>query len=251
MAKNKWTENYPAKNDRARNESGIQVKIFALAALMAGVFAIPALSLPTADSLATLVAERYGVSEFPKVTSIHYVFHVLHDGKAMERDWTWFPHADSVIYRGPDGGGQSIQAAYSRRNTYSMAAPNIVAIDKMYMNDQYWFLFPLHLRWDKDLKLEVAPAGEGAGKGEAYKLTAMYPTTGGYTPGDAYDIFVATDGTIKRWIFRRGNAPKPTVEAYWAAPEKKGDLNISLERPGTKPGFKVWFTGVEVHSTPS
>lgn len=241
-----------AKNERLSAISFVKSSLVKGALVLTVLLsAIPAFSLPTADSLATKVAERYGLSNFPKVKSIHYVFNVLHDGKNMSREWTWFPQADSVIYKGPDAGGLPIQAAYSRRNTYSMAAANVVAVDKMFMNDQYWFLFPLHLRWDKDLKLEVAAVEQGTGKDEAYKLTAMYPATGGYTPGDAYDIFVANDGTIKRWIFRRGNAPKPTVEAIWAVPVKKGDLNVSLERPGAKPGFKVWFTGVEVLSSPS
>ncbi len=205
-------------------------------------------SLPAPDSLARRIADRYGAERFHRVQSVHYVFNVNFKGKHVVREWTWFPKQDSVLYTGEDAKGMRLKAAYSRRNAYSMGSESVAAIDKSFINDQYWLLFPLHLRWDKDLKLQVK-AGEKPG--ESYHLTVMYPPAGGYTPGDAYDLFVDSTATLKRWIFRKGNSPQATNEAYWSAPSAFDGLEISLEHPGASKDFKLWFTDVKVVADPS
>jgi hypothetical protein len=208
----------------------------------------PAAGLPDPKALAERIAVRYGADAFHRVQSLHYKFNVLYKGKATEREWTWFPKQDSVDYRGMDVKGVKLEASYNRNNKFSMASETVAGIDKSFINDQYWLLFPLHLKWDKDLKLEVSPGGKA---GEAYHLMVMYPSTGGYTPGDAYDLFVDSTATIKRWIFRKGNSPKPTNEAFWSAPVKVDGLDLSLEHPGPTKDFKLWFTDVKVSSDPT
>ena len=205
-------------------------------------------ALPAPDSLARRIADRYGAGEFHRVKSVRYTFNVLFKGKHISREWTWFPREDSVLYSGEDPKGLRLKAAYSRRNAYSMGSESVAAIDKSFINDQYWLLFPLHLRWDKDLKLRIAP---GEKPGEAYRLTVTYPSSGGYTPGDAYDLFVDSAATLKRWIFRKGNAPQTTKEAFWSAPAAFDGLRISLEHPGPSGDFKLWFTDVKVSADPS
>jgi hypothetical protein len=200
-------------------------------------------AMPTADSLARRIADRYGARAFPKLDSLHYVFNVHFKDKEIARAWTWFPKSDSVIYNGPDAKGLPISAAYSRKNPASMGSEPVASLDKSFINDQYWLLFPLHLSWDKGLSFSIA-AGEKPG--EAYRLTATYPAAGGYTPGDAYDLFVDSSATIKRWIFRRGNSPQATQEAFWSAPADFLGVEISLEHPGAGPGFKLWFSQVRV-----
>lgn len=218
---------------------------------------------PDHDSLARLIADRYGASGFHQVQSIHYVFNLRLDGKEIAREWTWFPQADSVAYRGKDPGGLSVEATWSRRNAFSMQSPTVQPLDRWFVNDQYWLLFPLHLAWDRDIRLESAPMETAAGKsgGEAWRLTVTYPPVGGYTPGDAYDLFLDSTGTVRRWIFRKGNAGKATRETRWSTPVPIGPLWLSLERegqvgsgpggpgPGGKgrdPDFKIRFLDVRI-----
>ena len=204
---------------------------------------VPSQSLPSPDSLADRIANRYGAQAFEKVNSIRYKFNLRYKGGEAEREWTWFPKQDSVLYRGKDPKGVMLTMAYSRRNTFSMESETVAAVDKHFINDQYWLLFPLHLKWDKDLKLDIAP---GSAPAEAYKLTVTYPSKGGYTPGDAYDLFVDSTAMIKRWIFRKGNAKEPTNQASWSPPVEKGGLGISHEHTGPTKDFKLWFTDVKV-----
>ena len=242
-------------NDRGR----IFALGLALALFVAAGSAVPPTReippLPSADSLAQRIARRYGADHFHLVNSLHYVFHVRYGGKDMARDWTWFPKSDSVVYKGKDAGGMEISAAYSRRNSYSMGAESVVAVDKMFVNDQYWLLFPLHLRWDigKHMTVVSMTDPKEAARGEMYKLTVVYPPQGGYTPGDAYDLFVDNTATIQRWIFRKGNGEKTNRETLWSWPAPVGGLAISMERDtpkwvadSTAKGFRLWFTDVTV-----
>jgi hypothetical protein len=201
---------------------------------------------PSARALADRIAERYGSGRFGNVTALHYTFHVKFGDKHIEREWTWHPKQDSVEYRGPDAKGVMLKAAYSRKNAYSMGSEAVATIDKSFINDQYWLLFPLHLKWDKDLTLKASASDR---PGEAWHLMAMYPSQGGYTPGDAYDLFVDSAATLKRWIFRKGNAPEATNEVTWEAPVEKGGLFLSLAHQGIGKDFKLWFTDVTVDRT--
>lgn len=199
---------------------------------------------PHPDTLARLAARNAGAAEFHRVGALHFVFKLSLEGKDVERRWTWHPHEDSVLYRGKDPGGLEVQAAWSRRNRFSMESPQVQALDKWFVNDQYWLLFPLHLVWDKGVRLESAAAGPDGG--EAWRLTAVYPAQGGYTPGDAYDLFLDSRGVVKRWIFRKGNAPGPTREALWSPPVQVGPLRLSLDRKGPEGRFRIRFDDVRV-----
>lgn len=216
------------------------------AALLSLSLALPAAAGPesihadAARGLARRIAERYGAAHFQDVESIHYVFNVLHAGKAKAREWTWFPRLDSVVYRGPDEKGVNLSASYSRRNKWSVGSPQIAGIDKSFVNDQYWLLFPLHLEWDKGIDLDIKTPGV---------LSVRYPKEGGYTPGDAYDLVADSSGAISKWMFRKGGADTVTMQADWSPPVEVDGLPLSLERPG-KNGFKVWFTGVKVKRAP-
>ena len=202
-------------------------------------------SLPDARALADRIANRYGAHKFHAVKSIRYTFHVRFGGKDIEREWTWFPKQDSVLYRGPDAKGVILQAAYSRKNSYSMDSEAVAAIDKTFINDQYWLLFPLHLNWDEGLTFKVSASEK---PGEAWHLMVLYPSHGGYTPGDAYDLFLDSTATIKRWIFRKGNAAEPSNEVTWDAPVEIGGLGFSREHQGIGKDFRLWFTDVRVET---
>ena len=85
-------------------------------------------------------------------------------------------------------------------------------IDPAFFNDQYWLLFPLHLSWDSSA--EVKATGKHKlplGKGSASRVVVKYPSEGGYTPGDTWELFVRTDNRIQEFRFHRGGSKKPTV----------------------------------------
>jgi len=87
------------------------------------------------------------------------------------------------------------------------------------------------------------------GKGSAEKVVAKYPSEGGYTPGDTWELFVERDGRIRDLVFRHGGDAKPRLLILtWADHKKAGPLLISLDKRGTADGspVRVFYTGVAV-----
>ena len=86
------------------------------------------------------------------------------------------------------------------------------------------------------------------GKGTARRVVVSYPSQGGYTPGDRYELFVGEDYQVRAWVYHAGGSPKPTLTASWGDYKKAGPLLISLEHRGMKDGkpIRIFFTEVAV-----
>jgi hypothetical protein len=123
-------------------------------------------------------------------------------------------------------------------------------IDPGFFNDQYWLLFPFHAVWDtaatvKDEGMQKLPQG----KGSARKVSVKYPSSGGYYPGDTWNLYLGKNGRIQEMHFQRGGDLKPSVViATWAEYKQVGPLLISTDHRGTADGnpFRLFFTDVSV-----
>ena len=195
------------------------------------------------------IADAYGLGSWSQVEQIRYTFNVDAGPKKVTRTWTWEVKADRVTYEGPDAAGKPVKTTYARARMSPEVAENV---DPKFINDQYWLLFPFHLVWDKDATVEdkgmtAAPMG----KGKLRKVTITYPKSGGYTPGDSYDLFVSPDNRIVVWTFHKGGAPEPTLTSTWADYKMAGPILLSHDHRGTlggKPG-RIFFTGVATKTT--
>ena len=73
-------------------------------------------------------------------------------------------------------------------------------------------------------------------KGSARKiLVVKHPSdSGGYTPGDTWELFLGDDGRLREIVLRHGGTVKPAVSyATWADHERVGPLLISMDKRGT------------------
>jgi len=190
------------------------------------------------------VARLYGVESFDKIDKIKFTFNVKFSGKAMARSWEWDVSKHGVIMSETG----SPPFSYNRDSmTDTASSSKIRKADAAFINDQYWLLFPLHLAWDSFANSIIEenrplPIGSAA----ATRITVVYPAKGGYTPGDAFDLFVNNNDTVIQWTYRRGNAAEPTRAARWEDYRRVGPLLLSLSRPGSDSTFHVWFTDVAV-----
>lgn len=205
-------------------------------------FSLHAADLTPAETAANWIADAYGLRGFDQVSSLTYTFNVRLPDKTVSRQWIWEPGDDRVTLVRPDG---NVTYQRSRLGTDESRRK----IDAQFINDQYWLLFPLHLVWDRDATLTLSPEPEEVPGGEvkARRLTIQYPDQGGYTPGDAYDVFFDQDFTLTHWIYRKGGAVEPTRWSTWERHERFGPLLISLDHQGAG-GFRVWFTDVKVET---
>lgn len=195
---------------------------------------------------ARAVAVAYGLDGWSRVDALRFTFHVRLGDREIVRHWTWEPQSGQVQLRAKGADGTEMAVAY-RRSAMAGADARTKQADRWFINDQYWLLFPLHLVWDH--KARVEDRGKAAlpiGSGEADHLIVSYPPTGGYTPGDMYELFVGSGHRIEQWIYRRGGSEKAARSATWEAYRPVGPLTLSLDHHGPEGHFRLWFTDVAV-----
>jgi hypothetical protein len=200
--------------------------------------------------IAEQIAKTYGLDSFGQIEALRYTFNADLGGGKVSRTWVWEPKAGRISYEGKDKAGKPVKLTYLRSQLSSQEAVVKDEIDPAFFNDQYWLLFPLHLSWDSSA--EVKETGEQKlplGKGSATHVVVKYPSEGGYTPGDTWELFVGADNRIQEFVFHRGGSKKPRViVASWTDYKKAGPLLVSLDHRGTGDGkpLRIFFSDVSV-----
>jgi hypothetical protein len=190
------------------------------------------------------IADAYGVSSFSGVSKIRYTFNLARDTLRVTRSWIWEPRLNRVTFQ--NVWGKENPVTYVRANPGDTLPVPQRSIDRMFINDQYWFLFPFHLVWDSMVTIAVKKDQDlPIGKGTMMEVTVAYPKTGGYTPGDAFDLFIDNNYHIAQWRYWRGGE-KMLMTSAWERNTTVGPLLFSLDRPGGMKNFNVWFTDVAV-----
>jgi hypothetical protein len=184
---------------------------------------------------AAKLAEAAGIKSFPGVSSIAFTFNVQLPDKKMARSWVWNVKTDEVTDKST---GQS----YSRKNL----SDKDKEADAKFINDKYWLIFPFQLIWDKGTVLSLSDKAEEAPLSQkAFNRMTVQYSSGGYTPGDAYDLYYDESHLIREWVFRKGGVATPTRLSSWEGYQKFNGLIFSTDRVGPD-GFRIWFTDVEV-----
>ena len=195
------------------------------------------------------VADAYGIQNFGQIEQMRYTFNVQAGDKNVSRTWIWQPKTDEVTFT---AGGNAQPITYNRQKISAVAPDNLKKIDGMFINDNYWLLFPIHVAWDHQAKVkDVGQKDLPIGGGKARCLVVSYPSEGGYTPGDVYELFLDGSYRITQWIYHKGGAAEPTRIAAWEDYRQVGPLVLSLNRPGANKNFRVWFSNVAVKTSSS
>ena len=221
------------------------------AVLIGALLAAAPASAEQRPAIADQIAKTYGLDSWDQVEAIRYTF-TLDGGKKLKihRSWVWEPKKDQITYDGPDKAGKPVKITYVRSQLASQNAFVKEVVDPGFFNDQYWLLLPFHLIWDtgptvQDAGMQKLPLG----KGSARKVVMQYPSSGGYLPGDTWELYVGKDNRIQQIAFRHGGDAKPSkVVATWIKYKKAGPLLFSLDHKGKADGnpFTLGFSNVAV-----
>jgi hypothetical protein len=227
-------------------------RVTVIGALITGLFFLAGpVSAQQRPAIADQIAKTYGFDSFGQIEAIRFTFNISLGPKfKLSRSWVWEPKTDRISYDGPDKAGKPFKVTYSRSQLASQSAFVKEDVDPGFTNDQYWLLFPFHLVWDSGATVQDAGTQKlPLGKGSAKKVVVKYPSDGGYTPGDTWDLYVGTDGRIEQFSFHRGGSAQPRlVISTWADYKKAGPLLVSMDHRGTGDGapLRVLFTNVAV-----
>ena len=210
----------------------------------------PEQNAKTTGLTAEQIARTYGLDSFAQVEAIRYTWNAHFPGVNLSRSWVWEPKTDRVSYEGKDKDGKPVKATYLRSQLNNQPANVKDEIDPAFVNDNYWLLFPFHAYWDKsanvtDQGMKPLPLGNGS----AELVTVKYPSDGGYTPGDTWDLYVGKDNRVEQMVYHRGGPKKPSVViTTWEGYKKAGPLLISTDHNGNADGnpVRIFITDVAV-----
>lgn len=215
----------------------------------------PQQSAKTSGPSAEQIAKTYGLDSFGQIEAIRYTWNAQFPGVNISRAWVWEPKTGQVSYEGKDEDGKPVKARYLRSQLNNQPANVKDDIDPAFVNDNYWLLFPFHAYWDTSATvtnqgMQQLPIGNGS----AELVAVKYPSDGGYTPGDTWDLYVGKENRVEQMVYHRGGPKKPSVViATWEGYKKAGPVLISTDHHGTADGnpVRIFITDVSVRVTGS
>ncbi len=234
----------------------ITSRVTKIGVLFLGVLVLGATSWGQNPPIAEQIANAYGLDSWGQVEAIRYTWNAQLPGVKVSHSWVWEPKTGQITYEGKDKEGKLVKVTYQSAQLSSQPANVKDEIEPSFINDQYWTFFPFHLVWDSsaivtDDGMRKLPLGHGS----ARRVVVKYPAeAGGYTPGDAWDLYVGKDNRVEQFVYYRGGPKKPRVViATWAGYKKAGPILISTEHRGTADGkpLRVFISDMAVKLTGS
>ena len=216
------------------------MKQYILLSILFSLFVYSGFSQTDGNALAQKVANAYGIKDFKKAKSMSFTFNVKRDTFPITyRSWNWNMEKNIVTMKDPK------QTVTYRRDTIQSAA--MKNIDGKFINDQYWLLFPFHIVMDKGCTLtEKDNVKAPIGKTNSTMLTVQYNNVDGYTPGDAYDLYIDKNYMVTEWVYRSKGVAKPSLNTRWENTLKNNGVKTATNFPSEDGKFKIYFTGVSV-----
>ena len=188
-------------------------------------------------SAAEKIAYAHGYDQWDKVESIKFTFNVNRDSSHFERTWKWWPKTDKVVSM-----TSSDTLEYNRKNMDSISLNR----DRGFINDKFWLLIPFQLMWDEGITIsDPERANAPVTDITMNKITVTY-SDGGYTPGDAYDIFYDDGYEIQEWTFRKGNAPEPSLSNTFENYEEHQGIRFAIDHRKKDEPWNLHFTNIEI-----
>ncbi|WP_299891110.1 hypothetical protein [uncultured Lacinutrix sp.] len=184
------------------------------------------------------IANAHGFENWEKVSEIQFTFNVDRDSSHYERSWVWKPKTNAVTML-----TKKDTISYNRNKMDSIS----LKTDRAFVNDKYWALFPFQFVWDKDVHFsEPVKSQAPISKEQLNKITLLYGDEGGYTPGDAYDVFYDDNYSIKEWVFREGNTKKPSITNTFENYENFNGIKIARDHKKAEGNWNLSITNVKV-----
>lgn len=189
-------------------------------------------------TLAEKIANAHGLENWSNVKAFHFTFNVDKDSLHFERSWIWKPKAKEVT--------MLTEKDTITYKTFKIEQESLNA-DRAFINDKYWALFPFQLVWDTSATLSKPSKVEAPiSKKQLNKTTLTYPEKGGYTPGDAYDIYYNDDFVIQEWGFREANAVEPSMTNTFENYKDFNGIKIAQDHKKAEDSWNLNFTNIKV-----
>lgn len=184
------------------------------------------------------IAMANGLKEFDNIENLEFTFNVeVNDTLRSSRHWKWNTKTGKISMTEKDS-----TITYTKNDSVSESDKYI---DQRFINDTYWLLFPYQLEWSDANISKVSEKAAPISGDTLQMLTASYPSEGGYTPGDSYDIYFNEDNMIQEWVYKSANG-KREMPTTWEDYEDHKGLKIAKMHQSPDGSFKLFFTDIKV-----
>ncbi|WP_428386244.1 hypothetical protein [Mucisphaera sp.] len=185
-------------------------------------------------SLKDRVLHHYSYDNWHQVTGLAFDFNVaLPNGREVSRAWVWHVDEQIAILNPADPDAITIDLTQAEFDEDTRRAHG------RFINDTYWLLYPFYLEWGQP-QITEQPANLDD-PNTPNRLIATH-TTGGYTPGDTYELDLNPEGQITAWTFVRNDNRRP---ATWEHHIDAGPIRLALDHHGPN-NFRLHFTNVRI-----
>jgi len=190
-------------------------------------------------TIAQKIANAHGYQNWDKVKTFAFTFGGKIDDPNSGRSWVWNPKTNAVKLT---RNGETSE--YNRNDMDSVA----IKADRGFINDKFWALIPFQLVWDEGTTIsEPTIAKSPINQKDLNKIIVTYSNeSGGYTPGDAYDIYYDDDYIIREWSYRRSNAPEPTMSNTFENYKDHDGLKIAEDHKDPKNDRNLLIRNIKV-----
>jgi len=195
----------------------------------------------SSDVVIKSIAKANGIESWNAVKQINFTFNIDWKGKnTTKRAWKWRPKTNDITLEENE---KTITYNQSKLDSLSLA------VDKKFINDKFWLVFPFQLAWDKGTTITLkGKHSSPIHNANLNQLTIVYDNEKGYTPGDGYDVFYDDNYAIKEWVFRKGNQKEPSLVTTFETPEIYKGITIYKEYSTKEGNFRLYFTEISVQT---
>ena len=190
-------------------------------------------------TIAGKIANAHGYEHWKNVSEVKFTFKVDRDTiKGQGRSWVWHPKKDKIRMT---AGETTVEYMRSQMDSTHIRA------DRGFINDKYWLLVPFQLVWDDSATISEQKKVESPiNKEQLDMITILYAKEGGYTPGDAYDIYYDKNYMIKEWVFRQGNSAEPSLTNTFENYRDFNGIKIAIDHKQEGGNWNLNFTDISI-----
>lgn len=184
------------------------------------------------------IAMANGFEKFDSISKIKFTFNVkVNDSLRSQRRWVWNIKTDKISLTEKDS-----TMSYTKKDSL---AEDKKYIDRRFVNDSYWLLFPYQLKWSDAEFSEVKTATAPISEKEMSMMTVSYPSKGGYTPGDSYDIYFDDDYMIREWVYKSSDGQRESPST-WEDYKDFDGIKIATMHKSKDGNFELFFSDVSI-----
>lgn len=190
-------------------------------------------------TIAEKIANAHGFENWKNVKEVRFTFKVDRDSvKGLGRSWIWKLKEDKLKMSHGETNTEYIRSQMD--STY-------IRVDQGFVNDKFWLLVPFQLVWDTSATISEPKKVEAPiSKEQLEMITILYADQGGYTPGDAYDIYYDKNYMIKEWVFRQGNSEEPSLTNTFENYKDFNGIKIAIDHKKEDGNWNLNFEDVSI-----